>query len=105
MTNVWSSIKQAPWYHLLENPRKRLALFGLSEAKVKEIDDEFDRIFSTTGQQQPNWWNWGNYNGQSCVKCGRERMLVSEDNSGLERVFCDSCFWEPAANEYLNRDE
>jgi hypothetical protein len=52
-----------------------------------------------------HWWNFGEYNGNSCPNCGRERMLVSTDDKKQEHVFCDNCFWEPATKGYLDRDD
>ena len=34
------------------------------------------------------------------TNCKRERLLRCEDNNGNERIICEKCSWEPAANDY-----
>jgi hypothetical protein len=48
--NVWKSIKQAPWYYLLETPRETLRrLFHLSDEQQKKMSEDWDEIFTTNG--------------------------------------------------------
>lgn len=46
------------------------------------------------------WWVYGEYTGDSCPRCGRERLMECEDNKGRKRVICEKCSWEPSANDY-----
>lgn len=47
-----------------------------------------------------HWWAYGEYTGEDCPNCGRERMMKCTDLDGKERVICEKCNWEPAANDY-----
>jgi hypothetical protein len=47
-----------------------------------------------------HWWAYGNYTGADCPNCSRQRLMSCEDLTGAERVICEKCHWEPAANDY-----
>lgn len=46
------------------------------------------------------WWVYGNYTGEVCPNCKRERLMTCEDLEKCERVICEKCSWEPAKNDY-----
>jgi len=46
------------------------------------------------------WWAYGNYVAGVCPACGRERLMEATDLAGKDRIICEKCNWEPAANEY-----
>lgn len=48
------------------------------------------------------WWVYGNYTGDDCPNCGRQRLMACEDDRGRERVICEKCHWEPAAAGYCS---
>jgi hypothetical protein len=47
-----------------------------------------------------DWRAYGDYTGDDCPNCGRQRLMTAEDPTGRERVICEKCMWEPAANDY-----
>lgn len=47
-----------------------------------------------------HWWAFGDYTGDSCPKCGRERLMKCEDLEKRERIICEKCSWEPAKNDW-----
>lgn len=47
-----------------------------------------------------HWWNFGNYTGDDCPNCHRNRLVKCTDPTGAERVICEKCKWEPAVNNY-----
>lgn len=46
------------------------------------------------------WWAYGSYTGGVCPNCKRERLMTCEDAEKRERIICEKCSWEPAANDY-----
>lgn len=46
------------------------------------------------------WWAYGEYTGDRCKNCGRERVVRSQDPSGKQRDICEKCRWDQAANDY-----
>lgn len=52
-----------------------------------------------TGREE--WWTGpGNYNGDTCANCGRERVCLVEAPDGNDRAVCDKCGWDQEANCY-----
>jgi hypothetical protein len=51
-------------------------------------------------QTETHWWAYGNYTGDACPNCQRERLMKCEDDEKHERVICEKCSWEPAKNDY-----
>lgn len=43
---------------------------------------------------------FGNYTGDDCPNCGRNRLVRTEDGRGAERIVCEKCYWEPALGDY-----
>jgi hypothetical protein len=46
------------------------------------------------------WWNYGDYTGDDCAWCKRNRMLACTDATGKTRVICEKCYWEPDVNNF-----
>lgn len=69
---------------------------------VLAVSDEAFEAHLTPAAQDPDyhWWVYGNYNGASCLNCGRERVMVCEDLQGRERIICEKCDWDQQANDY-----
>lgn len=63
----------------------------LTPEDVAEVRDE-----------QPRWWSYGENTWGVCPHCGRERLMLCEDNEGYKRIVCEECSWEPAKNDYCN---
>ena len=38
-----------------------------------------------------HWWAFGNYTGEDCSYCKRNRVVICEDPSGKERKICEKC--------------
>lgn len=53
---------------------------------------------------EARWWRYGEYTGENCPNCGRQRLMRCEQASrtaaNVERVICEKCHWEPARNDY-----
>lgn len=47
-----------------------------------------------------NWSAYGEYTGDACPHCGRQRLMKCEDDEKRERVICEKCHWEPATGDY-----
>lgn len=47
-----------------------------------------------------HWWAFGDYTGDACPNCSRNRLLKVTDPAGKERVICEKCNWEPAIQGY-----
>jgi ribosomal protein S27AE len=50
--------------------------------------------------RERRWWVFGDYTGDACPNCGRERLMACADNDGKERIICEKCNWEPARGKY-----
>lgn len=51
-------------------------------------------------ENSENWREFGEYTGEDCPNCGRQRLMRCTDPSGRERIICEKCDWEPATNNY-----
>ena len=51
-------------------------------------------------EPERNWWAFGDYTGNDCPNCSRQRLMRCTDNDGCERVICEKCAWEPAIAAY-----
>lgn len=47
-----------------------------------------------------NWGAFGDYTGQDCPNCGRQRLMKCMDPKGDDRIICEKCNWEPMTNDY-----
>jgi ribosomal protein S27AE len=45
---------------------------------------------------------FGDYTGDCCPNCGRDRLMSCTDDSGVNRVICEKCNFEPAKGIYLS---
>ena len=67
-------------------------------------ETELDRLFiqvlaETKGETFDRVWN-GDYNGENCENCGRERVMLC---SNCKRL-CEKCNWCPEDKEYVLLD-
>lgn len=46
------------------------------------------------------WWEIGNYDGSSCIHCGRERVMKVDAPDGTERRVCEKCAWDQQQDDY-----
>lgn len=49
-----------------------------------------------------HWWAYGNYNGEDCANCGRERVMIVEHPTRKEIRMCEKCCWSPDLGDYVH---
>lgn len=49
---------------------------------------------------EDRWWAYGNYNGDECANCGRQRVMLVDAPEGEIRL-CEKCHWSPDRKGYV----
>lgn len=57
-----------------------------------------DRDYEKEEEARRVEWRLGNYNGEDCEKCGRQRVCVC--GNGKRR--CEKCNWCPEEQRYVD---
>jgi len=46
------------------------------------------------------WSAYGEYTGDDCPNCHRQRLMQCTDSQDRERIICEKCHWEPAMGDF-----
>lgn len=52
-------------------------------------------------EEDDHWWI-GDYNGEDCANCGRERVMVCDHPDGATVRVCEKCNWSPDLDRYVS---